>query len=228
MASKDHYPESLGFFYFMETKKCSKCKEVKKIEEYRVSARSSDGKDIQCKACRKATEGLYRSNNKEEFKQRRKDWYNDNKEHVLAYQKNYIESKGIKGKYMPGSKYFNTYVKVRSSTDPIFKLKKGIRCLISQSFKRTCEGTYKKEERSVELLGCTLEFFMKHIQDKFTEGMTQENYGEWHLDHIIPLATAKTREDVVKLNHYTNFQPLWAKDNLAKGAKIINKSVASY
>jgi hypothetical protein len=51
--------------------------------------------------------------------------------------------------------------------------------------------------------------------------MTLENYGEWHLDHIIPLATATTREDVVRLNHYTNFQPLWAKDNLSKGAKII-------
>ena len=51
--------------------------------------------------------------------------------------------------------------------------------------------------------------------------MTLENHGEWHLDHIIPLAIAKTEEEIIKLNHYTNFQPLWAIDNLKKGAKIL-------
>ena len=51
--------------------------------------------------------------------------------------------------------------------------------------------------------------------------MTLENHGEWHIDHIIPLATANTYEEVIKLNHYTNLQPLWAKDNLSKGSKIL-------
>ena len=53
--------------------------------------------------------------------------------------------------------------------------------------------------------------------------MSFDNYGfdGWHIDHIVPLATAKTEEQVAKLNHYTNIQPLWAKDNLSKGAKII-------
>lgn len=52
--------------------------------------------------------------------------------------------------------------------------------------------------------------------------MTFENHGEWHLDHIIPLASAINEEDIIKLNHYTNFQPLWSKENLKKGSKIIN------
>lgn len=51
--------------------------------------------------------------------------------------------------------------------------------------------------------------------------MTLENHGEWHFDHIIPLASAKTEEELIKLNHYTNFQPLWAEDNLKKGFKIL-------
>lgn len=50
--------------------------------------------------------------------------------------------------------------------------------------------------------------------------MTLDNYGEWHLDHIIPISSAKTEEEVIKLNHYTNFQPLWAEDNWNKGNKI--------
>lgn len=51
--------------------------------------------------------------------------------------------------------------------------------------------------------------------------MTWNNYGKWHIDHIIPISSAKTEEEVIKLNHYTNLQPLWAKDNLKKGNKII-------
>jgi hypothetical protein len=51
--------------------------------------------------------------------------------------------------------------------------------------------------------------------------MTLENHGEWHLDHIIPISSAETEEDIMLLNHYTNFQPLWWYDNLKKGAKIL-------
>ena len=50
--------------------------------------------------------------------------------------------------------------------------------------------------------------------------MTWENQGEWHFDHIIPISSAQTEEEVIKLNHYTNFQPLWAEDNLRKSNKI--------
>ena len=52
--------------------------------------------------------------------------------------------------------------------------------------------------------------------------MTLENHGEWHIDHIMPLASAKTKEDVIRLNNYINLQPLWAEDNLRKGTKILN------
>jgi len=113
------------------------------------------------------------------------------------------------------------YHRERRKVDPIFNLKRGVRSSIAIWFKSGTKGKEFKLEHTEELLQCSLNFFIDYIKEQFIEGMTLENYGQWHLDHVIPLATAKTREDVVRLNHYTNFQPLWAKDNLSKGAKII-------
>jgi hypothetical protein len=113
------------------------------------------------------------------------------------------------------------YVKKRLNYDPIFKFKCNVRSLISGSFKRG-KNQFKKNAKTENILGCTIEEFRSYIESKFTEGMTIENHGEWHLDHIIPLASAKTEEEIIKLNHYTNFQPLWASDNFRKSDKIIN------
>ena len=80
---------------------------------------------------------------------------------------------------------------------------------------------FKKNKRTVFMLGCSLEFLMEHLELKFTAGMTHENHGLWHVDHIIPLASAKTEEEMYALCHYTNLQPLWAHENLSKGDKIL-------
>ena len=58
-----------------------------------------------------------------------------------------------------------------------------------------------------------------YIENKFTEGMSWDNYGKWHIDHIIPLNSAKTEEEIIKLCYYTNLQPLWASDNIRKKDK---------
>ena len=63
------------------------------------------------------------------------------------------------------------------------------------------------------------ENFKLYIESKFTEEMSWENYGEWHLDHIKPLYLSENEEDLLLLNHYTNLQPLWAEDNLRKNRK---------
>jgi len=81
---------------------------------------------------------------------------------------------------------------------------------------------YTKKSKTYEILGCTFEEFKLHIESQFTNKMSWDNRSEWHLDHIIPISSAKTEEEVIKLNHYTNFQPLWAIDNLRKGNKINN------
>lgn len=70
------------------------------------------------------------------------------------------------------------------------------------------------------VLGCDLADFKKHIDRQLCMGMSWDNRKSWHVDHIIPLSTAKTEADAIALSHHTNLRPMWAKDNLTKGARI--------
>lgn len=106
----------------------------------------------------------------------------------------------------------------RTKKDPLYGFKVKVRKFICQSFKRRKES---KVMRTEEILGCSFERFMAHICSLFKDGMTIDNYGEWQIDHIIPLSTARNKEDVIRLCHYTNLQPLWASENRAKSNKII-------
>ena len=75
------------------------------------------------------------------------------------------------------------------------------------------------------MIGCDLKTIKAHLEKQFTKGMNWENQGKWHVDHIIPCASAKTEEELIKLFHYTNLQPLWAIDNILKKDKIIEKQL---
>ena len=106
---------------------------------------------------------------------------------------------------------------IRLATDMDFKLK----TLIRTRAKRLIKGTGVLG-RSESLLGCTVAKARAHIESLFQEGMTWDNWTHdgWHLDHIRPVCSfdfTKT-EDFKKCWHYKNLQPLWAKDNLAKGS----------
>ena len=115
--------------------------------------------------------------------------------------------------------------KIRIKTDNLYKLIQSIRCLISCGFQR--KG-YTKNSKTHEILGCTFEYFAKHIEDQFTDGMSWANRSEWHLDHRLPVSAARSEDEVVKLNHYTNFQPMWAKDNISKSDKHDPEELKAY
>jgi hypothetical protein len=108
------------------------------------------------------------------------------------------------------------YHKKRRTEEPLFRLQYNLRNRITTAFNRK---NIVKGSKTENMLGCDWFFLQKYIQNKFTEGMTWENYGEWHIDHIKPLALAKTEDELIKLNHYTNLQPLWAEENILKGDK---------
>lgn len=76
---------------------------------------------------------------------------------------------------------------------------------------------------AVRDLGCTIEFFKTYIASMFLAGMNWDNYGKWHLDHIVPLSSfdLSDKEHFLKAVHHTNYQPLWAVDNLKKGISMV-------
>jgi hypothetical protein len=108
----------------------------------------------------------------------------------------------------------------RKNDDKLFALKSNIRGAIRKSVKNRTNYSFSKDRTTEEILGCSIDDFIKYLESKFEPGMTLNNHGKWHLDHIVPLSSAKTKEEVYKLCHYTNFQPLWAKDNLHKANKV--------
>lgn len=109
------------------------------------------------------------------------------------------------------------YKRNRRRTDPLYRLKDNLRRRIIHAVTRI---QMRKNRRTMDILGCEMDFLKRHIEAQFSPGMTWENYGRWHIDHIVPLATAKSKEAAEKLCHYTNLAPLWAEDNFAKGAKL--------
>lgn len=79
---------------------------------------------------------------------------------------------------------------------------------------------YKKTTKIYQTLGCTQQELLLHLEKQFLKGMTWDNRKLWHIDHIIPMDSAKTIDDNYRLNHFSNLRPMWAKDNLSKKNNI--------
>lgn len=113
-----------------------------------------------------------------------------------------------------------SYTKARLASDPQFAIAHRVRCRISTALRRGLRGT--KSARSVNLLGCTIEFYMTYLKERFSPGMTWENRALWEIDHIKPVSRFDLTkpEDQHAAFHFTNTQPLWKPDNARKGARL--------
>lgn len=157
-----------------------------KVKESRIK-----NKDVQ-----KISDKKYALKNKEKIRERQREWVKNNPDKIRISNAKYHKNKLL--------------------TNNIYKLKHVIGNIIRDSLKR--KG-YSKNSKSVDILGCTINHFKVYIESKFLDWMTWENYGNpkdgifelnktWDIDHIIPLNNGLNEDDIIKLNHYTNLQPL--------------------
>jgi len=149
--------------------------------------------------------------NLEKFRTLSTKYYYNNREKRLEYNKKYNNINREKR---------NEYLKTKKMNNPIYRLSHNVRGRIYTFLKN---NNITKQNKTFDIVGCSPEFLKEHIEKQFSDGMSWELMGQHiHIDHIIPLSSANTEEEVYKLCHYTNLQPLWAEDNLKKSNKILN------
>ena len=163
---------------------------------------------------RKASNKAWYEANKEKIKARSKAWYEANKEKKKASSKAWSEANKEEIKA-----YQKVYKKKRYKEDPVYRLLKNMR----RGLCKVLSGK-AKSSHTMEYVGMSPDELMNYLENKFTEGMTRDNYGKWHVDHIRPLAsfdfTGPDREEQLHIAwSHTNLQPLWALDNIRKGAR---------
>jgi hypothetical protein len=216
-------------------KKCNICDSVKDITEFYKN-------QTRCKLCTKQYaldnknkikeyKKSYREKNRETLIEIDKKYYQDKKELIREKQNiYYLENKDvirdIQREYRENNREFLTIknreyskkYKNKKSNDILWVLSSRIRTMIGNSLRG---NGYLKESKTETILGCSFEEFKLYLESNFQDWMTWENRGlyngelnyGWDIDHIIPLDSAETEEDIIKLNHYTNLQPLCSYTN---------------
>jgi hypothetical protein len=158
---------------------------------------------------------------KPEVKERKKKnyylWFEQNKDHRKKYMDEYREKNKEKIREIK-----RNYEKTRKSNDPIYKLVANFRTAIWTTLK---ENNMNKYGHYFEILKYTPEQLSNHLENQFTDGMTWENYGEWHVDHKLPITSFDFKEigdeEFLKCWSLDNLQPMWAQENIRKSNRII-------
>ena len=222
----------------METKVCLKCKVQKEVKDFYKDNTKKDKLAIYCRDCAKLTRQNdkerikkyskeYREKNREKIRETMKLYFKNNKEKEnlrsrLYREKNRDRLNEVMKQWMKNNRdKINKQYKQRQQNDFLFKLKEATRKTIYMSIKRK---KFSKESKTNEILGCTYQEFKSYLENQFQSWMNWDNYGNpkdgiyklnktWDIDHIIPISSAKTEEEIIKLNHYTNLQPLCSKVN---------------
>lgn len=191
-------------------KQCGGCKSVMQVTCFSRDAKKSDGLLSICKTCDAANHKARREKNKAAYLARKKEYYKNNPEKMRQAAKNYR------------ARNYETLLKkqrFKRKEDHLYRMKENLRRAIRDAIKR---GGYTKTSRTLKIVGCTLEELKAHIERQFTKGMSWDKLGhEIHIDHIIPLASAKSDGDLIALNHFTNLRPMWAKENMEKSDAIL-------
>ena len=200
---------------------CTKCKISKEIIQFHKDKSTKDGLAYQCKLCAVNRAKNHYQENKEEKSQYQRNYYANNREMSLDSKKKYYKENVVSitaYKKVHATKYRvtrNAKEKLRRDTDILYRLNINLRNRIRKFFVGV-----NKSKSTLALIGCSVEQAKSHLEVQFKPGMSWENYGKWHVDHKYPLSLAKSKEELEKLCHYSNLQPLWGGDNIRKSNKV--------
>lgn len=166
---------------------------------------------------KKVADKKWRDNNKEYLSNKSKIWYEQNKEHRKQYLKEYREKNIDKIREIK-----RTYERTRKANDPLYKLISNFRTAIYQVLK---ENNVDKNGHYFEILKYSPDELISHLENQFKDGMTWDNYGEWHVDHILPITSFNIQEigdnEFMKCWSLNNLQPMWGEENIKKSNKIL-------
>jgi hypothetical protein len=232
---------------------CNKCLIEKPLYEFNNHKNGKYGVRGDCKSCRKLYTKKYRETNKEKETTRHKSYRIENIEKIrersaIFYQKNKLKINEKRKEYKSvnnekvnlqlktaGEKWRSknkNYVSKRRKEDYMYKIRVNLTSRINRFFKYS---KMTKNCKTMDILGISIDGFREHLKSKFTSKMNFDNYGKkgWHIDHIIPLSSATTEDEIIKLCHYKNLQPLWWDENIKKGGvrkiiKIIDKQEKTF
>lgn len=193
-------------------KKCSRCGRHKPRSNFRKRAASKDGLRPSCKECHSKQSADWQNRNIARVRANYEKWISNNEAHIQDYRSEYYR----KNKEKVVARVVRRH-KIKLATCELYKATNALRNLTSQAFAR--KG-YKKGSKCYQLLGCDFAVAKAHLESRFAPGMNWANHGKWHIDHVVPLSSAKTLAERRKLCHYTNLQPLWAEDNMRKSGKV--------
>jgi hypothetical protein len=206
----------------MEKKICSKCGISKEICEFGKRKDSKSGFRSECKECGK----IWRLSKKEYLMEYNRKWKKDNSDHISIYNKEYVKknkeilSSYQKEWYIKNKDKINQKRRLRKEKNPIFLISCSIRKRTSEYIKK---NKILKTNKTFDIIGISPSELYDYLESKFTEGMSWDNYGTygWHIDHKIPLSSARNEEELYELCHYSNLQLLWWHDNLRKSNQIL-------
>lgn len=201
---------------------CYRCKEEKAAESFGMASRSKDGKKSYCKACHNAANAASRNRNPGPCREASRRWVAANSERVAERKRRWIEANpGRMQELVVGWRNRNqervaeTMAALRRT--PEYRVRRAVASRI-----RNLLGG-KHGRSTAQLVGYTHAELKVHLERQFSPGMSWDNYGEWHIDHIVPLASfgiESIDDPAIRLAWaLTNLRPLWAKDNRQKHAK---------
>jgi hypothetical protein len=210
-------------------KVCTKCEDLKPWGKFHKDKKGRFGVKPKCKVCNCLDATNYQKENPEQCNERSRKWAEENPEKIKLtnqkwYKKNHakVKKNSMAWRKRNPDKYLKNvsgWQKEKRKSDPKFKLK----CQMSVSICLSLKGN-KNGRKWEGIIGYTLNQLKKHIEKQFTDGMSWNNYGDWHIDHKIPISafnfTIPEHEDFKRCWALSNLQPLWAHDNLTKQASL--------